>query len=67
MVTEDLAVLARADDLGETLQQVKDRMDPDEFLDLLTECNETIRQITMLEYGTICAPPECGCNCGGKC
>ena len=67
MVAEDLAVLARAEDLGEALQQIKDRMDPGEFRHLLTECNATIRQITGIEYGTICAPPECGCSCGGKC
>lgn len=67
MAPDNSAVLARADALGEALQRAKDELDPDVFRLLLAECNATIRQVTRIEYGTVCAPAGGGCGCGGKC
>ncbi|NVO66877.1 halo-CC-star protein HcsS [Methanofollis tationis] len=66
MTVEEHEVLARAEILGEALQQLKDEKDPGEFIRLLTECNTMIRQITGIDYGGVCAPAG-GCDCGGKC
>ncbi|EHQ36333.1 hypothetical protein [Methanoplanus limicola] len=66
MTVEEHEVLARAEILGEALQQVNDTTDPGEFIRLLGECNAMIRQITRIDYGRVCAPAG-GCDCGGKC
>jgi hypothetical protein len=36
-------------------------MDPGAFQRLLVACNATIREMTGLEYGTICTPPDDDC------
>ncbi|HIH02913.1 MAG TPA: hypothetical protein HA263_03355 [Methanoregulaceae archaeon] len=65
MAPDDADLLARADELGDALKRAKQVMDPGAFYHLLVESNATIRQVTRVEYGTICAPPTCGC--GGTC
>jgi len=66
MTTTNHNVLAQAEKLGEALQLAKDEMDYGDFYSLLDECNTTIKEITRIDYGTICAPAG-GCGCGGKC
>jgi hypothetical protein len=65
MVNDAADVMAAADALGDALRQAMDVLDPGAFYHLLVESNALIRQITRLEYGTICAP-SCGCG-GGSC
>lgn len=64
MVSDADEVLAWADELGDALMRALEVLDPGEFYHLLVESNALIRQITRLEYGTICAP---SCGCGGTC
>lgn len=61
MATDDLEVLTRADELGDALTRAMHEMDPGAFSRLLVECNATIREMTGVEYGTICAPPDDDC------
>ena len=65
MAPDDADVLARADELGDALKRAMQVMDPGAFYNLLVQSNATIRQVTRVEYGTICAP-SCGCG-GGSC
>jgi len=63
-MVNDADVMASADALGDALKRAMEVLDPGAFHHLLVESNATIRQLTRLEYGTICAPP---CGCGGTC
>ncbi len=65
MAPDNTEVLARADELGDALKLAMEVMDPGAFYNLLVASNMTIRQVTRVEYGTICAP-SCGCG-GGSC
>ncbi|MEN6341468.1 MAG: hypothetical protein ABFC89_02805 [Methanospirillum sp.] len=65
MAPDDVDVLARADELGDALKRAMEVLDPGAFYHLLVASNTTIRQVTRIEYGTICAP-SCGCG-GGSC
>ncbi len=67
MTPDTSAVLAKADELGDSLLLAKNEMDPAAYLDLLNECNGIIRRMTRIEYSTVCAPVSGGCNCGGTC
>ncbi len=64
MASDDADVLARADELGDALNRAMQVLDPGAFYHLLVASNVTIRQVTRIEYGTICAP---SCGCGGSC
>lgn len=65
MAPDNADVLARADDIGDALQHAMQVLGPGAFYQLLVQSNATIRQVTRVEYGTICAP-SCGCG-GGSC
>ena len=58
MVGDDREVLARADELGDALARVMHEVDEGAFSRLLVECNAVIRELTGVEYGTICTPPD---------
>ena len=64
MAPDDADVLGRADELGDALERAMEVLDPGAFYHLLAGSNATIRQVTRIEYGTICAP---SCGCGGTC
>ena len=61
MAGDDGGVLARADELGDALARVMHEVDEGAFSRLLVECNAAIQEITGVDYGTICTPPDDDC------
>ena len=61
MASDAREVLIRADELGNALAGAKHEVDSGAFYRLLVECNTTIREMTGVEYGTICTPPDDDC------
>ena len=61
MPAERNEVFAEAEKLADVLKDVKEEMSSPEFLLLLIELNQKIKEITKVDYASVCVS-SCGCS-----